>query len=169
MRLTEASRNIILGKSHHVFTDSAGLFSRQNESKEEKAMQPVVQTTSKASLWTGRIISGLMVLFLIFDGVTKLMKVEPVMKAAAQLGFTAAQMVGIGVLLLACTLLYVIPRTSILGAVLLTGYLGGATAIQVHAHNPIFETLFPVIFGAFVWAGLFLRDERLRVLIVKTR
>src|SRR5438067_1869084 len=120
---------------------------------------------SKAALWIGRIVSGLMILFMIFDGVTKLMKVEPVLKAAAQLGFSVQEIVGIGIVALICTFMYVIPRTSILGAILLTGYMGGATAIQVHAGNPWFETLFPVIFGVFVWAGLFARDQRLRELI----
>jgi uncharacterized membrane protein (UPF0182 family) len=120
---------------------------------------------SKAALWTGRIISGLVVLFLLFDGVTKLMRVEPVLKAAAQLGLSVTQIVGIGILLLVCTAIYVIPRTSILGAVLLTGYLGGATAIQVHARNPMFETLFPVMFGVLVWAGIYLRDAGIRAFV----
>jgi hypothetical protein len=130
-------------------------------------MESAIETTaiSNTSLWTGRIISGLVVLFLLFDAVAKIMKVAPVLKAAAQLGFSVTQIVWIGVLLLACTLVYAIPRTSVLGAILLTGYLGGATATQVHAMNPTFETLFPVIFGMLVWAGMFLRDERLRALI----
>ncbi|MGH9444834.1 MAG: DoxX family protein [Terriglobia bacterium] len=130
-------------------------------------MQPAIEMApiSKAALWTGRIISGLVVLFLLFDGITKVMKASPVLKAAAQLGFSVTQIVGIGVLLLVCTIIYVIPRTSVLGAILLTGYLGGATAIQVHAANPIFETLFPVIFGVLVWVGIYARDERLRALI----
>ncbi len=130
-------------------------------------MRPISQTPSpsKAALWTGRIISGVVVLFMVFDGVTKLMRVEPVLKAAAQLGFTVTQIAAIGILLLACTLIYVIPRTSVLGAILLTGYLGGAVATQVRAANPLFETLFPVIFGVLVWAGLFLRDRRLREMV----
>jgi DoxX-like family len=130
-------------------------------------MEARIQTApiSKTALWTGRTISGLVVLFLLFDSITKLLKVDAVLKAAAQLGFSARQIVGIGLLLLICTIIYVIPRTSVLGAVLLTGYLGGATAIQVHVGNPMFETLFPVIFGVLVWAGLFMRDEMLRSLI----
>ena len=72
------------------------------------------------------------------------------------------QILGIGILPLACTLIYVIPRTSVLGAILLTGYLGGATAIQAHARNPVFETLFPVVFGVLTWGGLYLRFARLR-------
>lgn len=125
---------------------------------------------SKAALWTGRVVSGLVVLFLLFDGATKVLKPTPVLKAAAQLGFTVNQIVGIGTLLLVCTALYVIPWTSVLGAVFLTGYLGGATAIQVRAGSPLFETLFPVMFGALVWAGLFPREKRLRaVLPLRTR
>jgi hypothetical protein len=120
---------------------------------------------SKKSVWTGRIISALVVLFLLFDGVTKVMKEAHVLAASAQLGFPERTVVGIGVLLLACTAVYVIPRTSILGAILLTGYLGGATATNVRAGDPLFETLFPVIFGVLVWGGLFLRDEPLRALI----
>lgn len=116
----------------------------------------------KAAVWTGRGISGLVVLFMIFDGVTKVMKVGPVQQAAAELGFTVPQIVAIGILVLACTLVYVIPRTTVLGAMLLTGYLGGATAIQFRVHNPPFETLFPVGFGVLAWAGLYLREPRLR-------
>ena len=130
-------------------------------------METRIQTgpKSKAALWTGRTISGLVVLFLLFDSITKLLKVDAVLKAATQMGFSAGQIVGIGLLLLICTIIYVIPRTSVLGAILLTGYLGGATAIQVHVRTPWFATLFPVIFGVLVWAGLFMHDELLRSLI----
>ena len=121
---------------------------------------------SKASLWTGRIITGLVVLFLLFDGITKLMKVLPVLKACAQLGLSENLVVPIGATLLVCTLLYVIPSTSILGAILLTGYLGGAVCIQLRVGNPLFsQTLFPVYFGVLVWLGLYLRDARLRSII----
>jgi hypothetical protein len=121
---------------------------------------------SKASLWAGRIISALVVLFLVFDGVTKVMKVAAVMEASARLGFNANLIVAIGVVLLACTAVYVIPQTSILGAILLTGYLGGAVETQLHAGSPLFsETLFPIYFGVFVWGGLYLRDNRLRAMI----
>jgi hypothetical protein len=127
---------------------------------------PARNQISKTSLWAGRIISALVVLFLIFDGVTKVMKVNAVMEATARLGFPANLIVGIGVVLLACTAIYVIPRTSILGAILLTGYLGGAAVTNLRAGSSLFgETLFPVYFGVFVWAGLYLRDERLHALI----
>ena len=120
---------------------------------------------SKGSLWAGRIITGLVVLFLVFDGVTKVIKEPHVMAASQQLGFTANAVVGIGAVLLICTAIYIIPRTSILGAILLTGYLGGAVATNVHARTVLFNTLFPAIFGVLVWAGLFLRDRRLQTLI----
>jgi hypothetical protein len=120
---------------------------------------------SKRSLWTGRVISGLVVLFMVFDGVTKVIKEPHVMAASVQLGFAASTVVWIGAVALVCTAIYVIPRTSILGAILLTGYLGGAVATNVHAGTVLFNTLFPAIFCALVWAGIYLRDERLQALI----
>jgi hypothetical protein len=120
---------------------------------------------SKASLWSARIITGLVVLFLVFDGVTKAIKEPHVMAASQQLGFTANAVVGIGTILLICTAIYVIPRTSILGAVLLTGYLGGAVAANVRAQTVLFNTLFPVIFGVLVWLGIYLRDKSLQSII----
>ena len=123
---------------------------------------------SKKRVWAGRIISALAILFLLFDAIGKLMKVAPVLEASARLGLPANLIVGIGSLLLACVVVYAIPCTSILGAILLTGYLGGAVAIQVRVGDPLFETLFPVIFGVLVWAGIYLRDDRLRTLIPLT-
>jgi hypothetical protein len=120
---------------------------------------------SMKAVWTGRVISGLVVLFLLFDGVTKVMTVAPVLQASAQLGIPVSLIVVIGAVLLVCTVIYAIPSTSILGGILLTGYLGGAVAIQARIGNPLFETLFPVIFGVLVWAGIVLRDNRLRTLI----
>jgi hypothetical protein len=120
---------------------------------------------SKKALWTGRIVSGLVVLLLVFDGVTKVMKEPHVLAAAAQLGFRASTIVEIGAILLVCTVIYVIPSTSILGAVLLTGYLGGAVVTNMHAGNPVLETLFPVIFGGLAWLGIYLREPRLRALL----
>jgi len=120
----------------------------------------------KGMLWTGRILSALVVLFLIFDGVTKAMKVRMVTEAMAPLGLPMSLTVPIGVILLACTALYVIPSTSILGAILLTGYLGGAVMIQLRVGNPLYsQTLFPVYFGVLLWLGVYLREARLRALI----
>jgi DoxX-like family len=120
---------------------------------------------SKKIIWTGRILSTLVVLFMVMDGVMKLVKPAPVMQATARLGFSDSAITGIGIVLLACTILYAIPRTAVFGAILLTGYLGGAVATQVRAGSSLFETLFPVIFGVLVWGGPFLRDGRLRGLI----
>ncbi|MEO8657275.1 MAG: DoxX family protein [Bryobacteraceae bacterium] len=117
--------------------------------------------TSKL-VWTGRVISGLAVAFLLMDGAMKLWKPAPVVEATRQLGFPESDIVGIGVLLLACTLLHLVPRTAIFGAVLLTGYLGGAVASQLRAGNGWFNVLFPVIIGALIWLGASLRAPRAR-------
>ena len=122
-------------------------------------------SVSTASLWAGRVLSGLLVLFLIFDGVGKAIKLPQVVEATVRLGFPESTIVGIGTVLLVLTALYVIPQTSVLGAILLTGYLGGATATNVRIGSAIFNTCFPVIFGVLVWIGLYLRDSRLRAII----
>ena len=129
----------------------------------ERATNPVL---TKSRLWTGRVISGFAALFLLFDGVTKLFKPSFVVDATVRLGFPESAIVGIGILLTACTVIYLIARTSILGAVLLTGYLGGAVAIQLRAGSSAFETVFPVLIGILVWGGLWLRDNRLKELLV---
>ncbi|HEV1993090.1 MAG TPA: DoxX family protein [Candidatus Acidoferrum sp.] len=125
-------------------------------------MESATQPVSKTSLWAGRIISTLVVLFLLFDAIAKLMKIAPVLAAFTQLGFSNSLVVPIGAVLLLCTIVYVIPPTSILGAILLTAYLGGATVTHVRAGQPFY---FPIIFGVLVWAGLYLRENRLRALI----
>jgi len=104
-------------------------------------------------------------LFLLVDGAMKLMKPEIVIKATMELGYAESVIVSLGIVLLTCTILYLIPRTAVLGAVLLTGYLGGAVATHVRAGQGLFEILFPVLFGALLWGGLVLRDERLRELL----
>jgi DoxX-like family len=123
------------------------------------------QMISKKLVWTGRVLSGFAVLFLLWDGAMKLCKPAIVVEATRQLGYPESDIVGIGVLLVTCTLLYVVPRTAILGAILLTGYLGGAVASQVRAGNGWFSVAFAVIFGAILWAGLWLRDSRVRALL----
>ena len=123
------------------------------------------RTISKKLLWTGRVLSGLAVLFLLVDGAMKLAKPAVVVEATQQLGYPESYIVGIGLLLLTCTVLYIFPRTSILGAILLTGYLGGAVASQVRAGNGWFNVVFPVIFGVLIWSGLWLRDIRVRGLL----
>ncbi len=130
-------------------------------------MQSATQTVpvSKKRLWAGRIMSALPALFLLVDGAMKLVKPEPVVKATVELGYAETVILPLGVVLLACTILYLIPRTAVLGAILLTGYLGGAVATHVRAGQGLFEILFPVVFGALLWGGLVLRDDRLRTLI----
>ena len=130
-------------------------------------MQPDTQAVpvSKKMLWTGRILSALAALFLLFDGVAKLFKPAPVVEATVQLGYPESVILGLGIVLTACTILYLVPRTSILGAILLTGYLGGAVATHVRVGGPLFSVIFPILFGVLVWGGLFLREGRLRALI----
>lgn len=124
-----------------------------------------LRTTS----WSGRALSALVVAFMIFDGVIHLAKPAPVADAFAQLGYPLHLSVGLGILELACTVLYAIPRTSVLGAVLLTAYLGGATATQVRVEAGWFPVLFPALVGALLWGGLALRDRRVRSLVSPTR
>ena len=121
------------------------------------------ETVSKKGLWAGWIISALMLAFLIFDTSVKLMNLPGAAEATVRLGYPARLLLAIGIAELICVILLVIPRTSILGAILLTGYLGGATATQVRVEDPWF--FFPVVIGGLVWGGLFLRDERLRALV----
>lgn len=118
--------------------------------------------------WAGRALSGLSLLFLAFDVLGKLMAPAPVVRATAELGFSAGDLTGIGLALAVCSLLYAIPRTAPFGAILLTGYLGGAVAANVRIGAPfVSHTLFPVFFAAVLWLGLFLRDERVRALVRK--
>ena len=124
-------------------------------------MQPQVTGISKGRRWTGRTLSALAVLFLVMDGGMKLFKPPFVVQATVQLGYPESQIVGIGITLLFCTALYVIPRTSVWGALLLTGYLGGAVASNVRAGTGAFNVVFPILFGVVVWVSLVLRDKRL--------
>ena len=112
-------------------------------------------------------MSALPVLFLLMDGVMKLVKPAVVVEGTVHLGYSATVIVPLGIILLACTLLYAFPKTSFLGAILLTGYLGGAVASHVRIGDPLFtHVLFPVYLGIFIWGGLYLRDERLRRMIL---
>ncbi len=131
-------------------------------------MQSATQTASasKKRLWAGRILSGLPALFLLFDSVGKLVKPAPVVEGTVRLGYPESVILGLGMVLLACTVVYLIPRTSVLGAILLTGYLGGAVATHVRVGAPLFtHVLFPVYVGIMLWGGLYLRDDRLRTLV----
>lgn len=134
---------------------------------EKTLMHPDTQTVSgsKKKLWAGYLLSALPTIFLLLDGVLKLVKPTPVVESTVQLGYPESAIVGIGILLLVCVILYVIPRTSVLGAILLTGYLGGAVASQVRIGGSLFPILFPVIIGVLIWSGPYLRDKHLRGLI----
>jgi DoxX-like family len=126
--------------------------------------QSFVATTeiSKGRLWTGRIITGLIALFLLLDAAMKLAKPAPVIAAFRQTGWPVELSAPIGAILLICTVFYLIPRTSVFGAVLLTGYLGGAVATNMRLQNPLFSyTLVPVYFGVLLWASIMLRTPRL--------
>lgn len=116
-------------------------------------------------LWTGRIISALPILFLLMDGVMKLVKPRIVVETTVQMGYPESVILPLGIVLLISTVLYLIPRTAILGAILLTGYLGGAVATHVRIGAGWFPVLFPVIIGVLLWLGLYLREERLRALV----
>jgi len=127
-------------------------------------MQPISQTrpVSKKALWAGYIMSALPVLMLLFSAAMKFAKPPPVVEGFKHLGLPESIVFGLGVLEVSCTLLYVVPRTSVLGAILLTGYLGGAVLAHLRVGDPFFA---PVILGVLLWGGLFLRDPRLRALI----
>jgi len=124
--------------------------------------------TSGRTLWSGRIISGFVALFLLVDAGFKLIRPlpAPAVEAFGKLGYPVAFAGGIGILLLACVAVYLIPRTSVLGAILLTGYLGGAVASHVRVGDPWFShALFPVYVGLLIWGGIYFREPRLRAVI----
>lgn len=118
-------------------------------------------TLARLMPWLRIGLNGLVVLFLAFDGITKVLRVAPVIEACQKMGLGPDTVVGIGLLLLICTVLYATPKTAVLGAILLTGYLGGAAATHVLARSGIFPTAFAIGFGVLVWAGMILREPRL--------
>lgn len=127
-------------------------------------MQTVMQAApvSTRRLWAGRIISALPSLVLLSSAIMSFVKPAMVAEGLARLGYPEGLALWIGILELACTILYLVPRTAVLGAILLTGYLGGATASHVRINDPFFA---PVVFGVLIWLGLYLRDNRLRALL----
>ncbi len=125
--------------------------------------------TSKARLWVGRAISGLLIAFFAFDAGCKVLKLPFVLEASAKMGFGADTVFAIGLTLLVCTVLYAIPRTAPLGAVLLTGYLGGAICTHVRNGEGAFPIGFAFTFGVLVWLGLALRDARIHALLAPPR
>jgi DoxX-like protein len=119
---------------------------------------------SKKSLWAGRIIGGLPALFLLVDAVMKLIRPAPVVEATVKLGYSESVILPLGVVLLISTVLYLVPRTAVIGAILLTAYLGGAVATHVRAGEGLFPIIFPIVFGVLLWLGLWLRDKHLQKL-----
>lgn len=129
-------------------------------------MESVSRAISPGRLWAGRIVGGLVVLFLLFDTMMKLLRLPQAMEGTVQLGYPENSVLVIGIIQLVCLVLYLIPRTSILGAILLTGYLGGAVATHVRIESPLFtHILFPIYVGLFIWGALVLRNDRLRTLL----
>jgi hypothetical protein len=124
---------------------------------------PLISRTSRSLVWTGRVLTGLSVAFLLVDGFGKLVPLAPVIEATQQLGYAADVIRPLGIVLIIATLLHVAQRTQVLGALLLTAYLGGATATLVRVGSPCW---FPVVIGAVLWAGLCLRNPRVRALVL---
>jgi hypothetical protein len=121
--------------------------------------------TTKSKRRAGGIVTGLAILFLLFDSIGKLIPVAQAVEGSIALGYSESSVRVIGIILLVCVILYATPRTSVLGAILLTGYLGGAVATQLRVGNPLFtHMLFPIYVGVLVWGGVLLREERLREL-----
>jgi hypothetical protein len=123
------------------------------------------KSTSRRMLWTGRVLSFLPAAMLLLDAAMKFVKPAPVIEGTVRLGFSESVITPLGIVLLICVILYLIDRTSVLGAILLTGYLGGAVCTHVRFWEGWFPVVFPVIFGAILWLGLYLRDERIRALV----
>lgn len=125
---------------------------------------------SNKRIWAGRLVSALPVLFLLFDATIHIMRIPPVVEGFAKAGFPISTAVPLGIIEIVCIILYVIPRTSVLGAILLTGYLGGAVATNVRQQLPMLGyVLAPVYVAVFIWGGLWLRDDRIRSLIPLSR
>jgi hypothetical protein len=131
-------------------------------------MQTIAQSApvSGKARWAGYTISGIVVAFLLFDGIIKLIPLDIVIETSGQFGIPVHLARPLGILTLVCTILYAVPRTSVLGAILLTGYLGGSVWTHLRIGSPVFShLLFGVYLGLMIWGGLYLRDERLRALI----
>ncbi|MDN4072922.1 DoxX family protein [Fictibacillus terranigra] len=120
---------------------------------------------SKSRLWTARVMSGLVTLFMLFDGITKLLKLSVSVDGMVEMGFAEHHVITIGILALLSTILYALPQTSVLGAIILTGFFGGVIATHIRLDNPLFShTLFPVYLAVLTWGGIYLRDKRLQII-----
>jgi DoxX-like family len=136
----------------------------------EHAMSTIAETApvAKPALWMGRLLSGLVILFMLFDGLIKLVPWPIVTETMDRIGYGSSETLArsLGIISIVCTVLYTIPPTSILGAILMTGYLGGAMASHVRIGSPLFtHVLFGFYLGLMVWGGLWLRDPKLRALL----
>ena len=129
------------------------------------AANVVADAVPSRTLWLGRIVSWLLALLLLVDGVAKLFKPGPVVEGTVKLGYAESAIIPIGIVLIVCTILYLLPITQVLGAILLTGYLGGAVATHVRVGDGAFGVVFAVAFGVLIWLGLYLRDARVRSLV----
>lgn len=122
--------------------------------------------TSRIQLWAGRTLTAIPALFMLMDGVGKILRPPAVLEPSLAMGFNAQDVLTLGIIQLACVAFFLVPRTAALGGILLTAYLGGAISIHVKLHNPLFtHILFPVYLGVMVWGGLYMRDSRVRALI----
>ena len=125
------------------------------------------ESSAGSLFWMGWVVTGLVTVFLVFDGGTKVLRVIPVMEACARFGLGAGTVVAVGLVLLVCTTLYAVPRTTVLGAILLTGFLGGAVATHVRAGSSLFETVFTIGCGALAWIGIVLREPQVWSLLLR--
>jgi DoxX-like family len=134
-------------------------------SSEATSLGHTIRVGASKKVWIGRALSGITILFMLFDAVGKLFLEPHVVEATTKIGYPVTVIQPIGIIALTCTILYAVPRTAILGAVLLTGFYGGAVASKIRIGDPLFSSiLFGVYFGLIAWGGLYLRDERLRAL-----
>lgn len=125
-----------------------------------------IEPPSRAAVWGGRVMSGLACLFLAFDAAMKVMQVPEAVQGTTDLGYPAGVLLWLGIVQVVCLVLYLVPRTAVLGVVLWTGYLGGAIATHVRVGHPwATHTLFPVYVAVLLWGGLWLRDRRVRALL----
>jgi DoxX-like family len=121
--------------------------------------------TSNKMLWSGRVVAALAIIFMVLDAILHALKPAPVVQAFDHLGFPLSTALTLSIIVFVSVAVYAIPRTSVLGAILLSGYLGGAVSSHLRVSDPLFDTLFPIGIGVLVWGGLYLRDDRLRALI----
>lgn len=150
-------------------TADAPLHLDRSSARDEAGTAAADGLSSKAR-WTGRVLSGLALAFLAMDAAMKLLRVPEAVQGTVQLGYPEGVLLGLGVVQVGCWLLYAVPRTAVLGAVLWTGYLGGAVATHVRLENPLLtHVLFPVYVGALLWGGLWLRDRRVRGMLAPRR